>query len=115
MRGALDLAERRGEVVWLADDPSLGPIAAMDSRAAWFERELGLARNGCGCMRSGFWAEALRPVPRRVAQWSRKTARGYCGFLEFVSRLGDGACDAIDLGDAPLVGAAEAGASGAAP
>lgn len=44
---------------------------------------------------------ALDPGKQRVAWWSRRPAQEYGGFLALVSRLGDGACGAASLSEAP--------------
>lgn len=62
--------------------------------------------------RAGFWAAALDPGRRRVAWWSWRPAQEYCGFLAFVSRLGDGACDAVDVSEAHITRPARHGAAG---
>ena len=61
--------------------------------------------------RADFWSAALASGRRRVAWWSWRPAQEYCGFLAFVSRLGDGACDAVDLSEAPTMRPAPRGAT----
>lgn len=87
----------------MPDDLSLGPIASTNDRGAWFASELGFAWDDFGGLLPNFWSAALDPGRQRVAWWSWRKAQEYCGFLEFVSRLGDGPCDAIDLSEAAAV------------
>ena len=49
-----------------------------------------------------FWKAALVKDVRRVAWMSRRSAPEYCGFLEWLWRLGDLPCEVIDLADTPV-------------
>src|SRR5262245_17356021 len=49
-----------------------------------------------------FWKAALAEDVRRVAWMSRRSAPEYCGFLEWLWRLGDRPCEVIDLTDMPV-------------
>jgi uncharacterized protein DUF3658/uncharacterized protein DUF1835 len=113
LREALRLAGRGDEVIALPDDLSLGPIAVTAAdRAAWFGREMGAdGWREYDSVRAGFWSAALHTGRWRVAWWSWRPAQEYCGFLAFVSRLGDGACDAVDLSETHIVRPARRGAT----
>jgi hypothetical protein len=49
-----------------------------------------------------FWSDALRADVCKVAWMSRRSAPEYCGFLEWLWRLGDMPCEVIDLTDMPV-------------
>src|SRR5262245_11950554 len=49
-----------------------------------------------------FWRAALAEDVCRIAWISRRSAPEYCGFLEWLWRLGDLACEVIDLTDMPV-------------
>jgi len=49
-----------------------------------------------------FWKAALAEDVRRIAWMSRRSAPEYCGFLEWLWRLGDLPCEVIDLTDMPV-------------
>jgi hypothetical protein len=49
-----------------------------------------------------FWTAALAGDVRRVAWLSRRSAPEYCGFLEWLWRLGDLPCEIVDLTDTPV-------------
>lgn len=87
----------------MPDGLSLGPVASMNDRGAWFASELGFDRDDLGGLLPVFWSAALDPGRRRASWCSWRNAQEYCGFLEVVSRRGDGPRDAIDLSDATAV------------
>jgi Protein of unknown function/Domain of unknown function (DUF1835) len=103
LREALRSMKRDDRVVALDDDLSFGPInpAEPKARAAWMEQELGYDIDEVfSGQAERFWSEALVPADRRIAWMSRRSARDYAGFLEWLWRLGDQACDIVDLTEA---------------
>jgi hypothetical protein len=46
-----------------------------------------------------FWREALSRGTRKIAWLSRRSAMEYAGFLEWLWRMGDAACDVVDLSE----------------
>jgi uncharacterized protein DUF3658/uncharacterized protein DUF1835 len=103
LREALRSMKRDDRVVALDDDLSFGPIDPADpkARAVWMEQELGYEIDEVFAARvERFWADALAPADRRIAWMSRRSARDYAGFLEWLWRLGDQACDIVDLTEA---------------
>jgi hypothetical protein len=103
LRAALRQAGRRDRVVPLWDDLSLGPIDPPDPKArwAWAKRELGLFPHHRDLFgkKNNAWNMALSSGARRIAWVSRRRAHEYCGFLEYLWRLGDEPCDIVDLHD----------------
>jgi len=100
LRHALRSIRRDDRVVALADDLSVGPIdpAEPRARAAWAAQELGFNSGEAVVRRiEKSWSEALAPATRRIVWTSRRSARDYSGFLEWLWRLGDQACDVVDL------------------
>jgi hypothetical protein len=99
----LKKAARYERVVPLWDDFSLGPIDPMDpvDRWAWAKRDLGLFPHSRELFtrKNNAWDAALSPGTRKIAWVARRWAHEYCGFLEWLWRLGDEACDVIDLHD----------------
>ncbi len=87
------------------DNLALGPIKPLDPkvRLEWIENEL-----GCTDLEEvlpdpeSFWSEALRENVRKVVWMSRRSAPEYCGFLEWLWRLGELSCESIDLTDMPV-------------
>jgi hypothetical protein len=49
-----------------------------------------------------FWKASLAEDVRRVTWTSRRSAVEYCGFLEWLWRLGDLPCELVDLTDMPV-------------
>ena len=103
LRMALKKAGRRERVVPLWEDFSIGPIDPPDptARWAWAERELGLfpyART-LFTKKNNAWDVALSPGSRKIAWVARRWSHEYCGFLEWLWRLGDQPCDVVDLHD----------------
>lgn len=109
LREALRLAGRDARVISLPDDLSMGPVgpADPDRRLAWF-RDQGIGGSGPFGDVEGFWREALAHGPRRVVWTNRRAAREYAGFLEWLSRNGDGAFALIDLTYRQTVGGGKA-------
>lgn len=102
LREALRMVGRGDRVVDLGDDLSVGPIdpAEPRARAAWMAQELGYEIDEAHVGRvERFWVDALAPADRRIVWTSRRSTRDYAGFLEWLWRLGDEACDIVDLTD----------------
>ncbi len=102
LRYALRNAGRDDRVVAFSDDLRFGPIDSGDSslRLKWIKNELGLTGWGDVAAESDwFWQEALSSDHRMVAWLSRRSAREYAGFLEWLWRQGDGPCEIVDLTD----------------
>ena len=103
LRAALRQAGRRDRVAPLWDDFSLGPINPPEPKARWVwaKRELGLFPHHRDLFgkKNNAWDMALSSDTRRVAWVSRRRAHEYCGFLEWLWRLGDEPCDIVDLHD----------------
>lgn len=99
---ALQRAGRADRVISLPDDLSFGPIDPPNpaAREDWMRRELGFDLTDEGWpldQVDAFWTEALAAETHRVVWVSKRSAPEYAGFLEFVWRLGDSACDVIEF------------------
>jgi len=70
-------------------DEELGPIDPPDPQWGHAEEE-------------AFWKAALVEDVGRVAWVSRRSAPEYCGFLEWLWRLGDLPCEVVDIADMPV-------------
>jgi hypothetical protein len=103
LRAALKQAGHRDRVVRLWDDLSLGPIDPPEPKArwAWAKTELGLFPYSqyLFAKKNNAWDIALSSGVRLVAWVARRWAHEYCGFLEWLWRLGDEPCDIVDLHD----------------
>jgi len=108
LRTALAEAGRPARVIALPDDLSFGPINPPDprDRAQWIAAELdddwSAYLADWSQQIEAFWADALSTDYRLVAWTSRRSASDYCGFLEWLQRLGDGPCQVIDVTDLVL-------------
>jgi len=105
LRDALRNAGRDDRVVGLTDDFRFGPINGDDPlrRATRIRDELGLTGWGDVAAESEwFWQQALSDDHRTVAWFSRRSARNYTGFLEWLWRRGDAPCEIVDLTDRRL-------------
>lgn len=99
---ALRKAGRSDPVIVMYDDLSFGPINSSDRdvRTKWVADELGEPRwiNTCtGPERVS--SDASAPDNRKVLWLTRRSAMEYAGFLDELSRLGDAACDVVDLSE----------------
>jgi hypothetical protein len=105
LRDALRNAGRDERVIGLPDDLRFGPIDSDDLslRAKWIRNELGLTGwDDIAAESEWFWQQALSPDHRTVAWLSRRSAREYAGFLEWLRRWGDRPCEIVDLTDLQL-------------
>ena len=108
LRQALELAGRDERVVGLPDDLSFGRIDPPDAAPRvrqWYDLgdyddedfDLQVAQL------SAFWQEAVSPAHRLVAWMSRQATSEYCGFLEWLWRLGDRQAEMVDVTGGLLV------------
>ena len=106
LREALKLARRHDCVVRLWDDLSLGPIDPPEpaARSTWAREEFGLYAHHrhIFAAKNNAWNAALSIPGRRIAWVARRMAYEYCGFLEWLSRLGNAPCKIVDLHDVTL-------------
>jgi hypothetical protein len=105
LRDALRNAGRDDRVIGLPDDLRFGPIDGDNPwlRAKWINNELGLTGWGDVAAESEwFWQQALSSDHRMVAWFSRRSAREYAGFLEWLWRRGSEPCEIVDLTDLQL-------------
>jgi Protein of unknown function/Domain of unknown function (DUF1835) len=113
LRRALAESGRADRVISSFDDLSFGPINPPDGRlrAMWVEEELGYSDwEDAVAGTTEFWREAVASG-RKIAWISRRSTLEYAGFLEWLWRLGDGACEVADLTDVEVVGHGEDGRS----
>jgi uncharacterized protein DUF3658/uncharacterized protein DUF1835 len=99
---ALRNAGRDDQVIACSDDMSFGPINPADSssRAEWVEQELGhVDWNKAPNSKERLWDETRFPDNRKIAWLTRRSAREYAGFLEWLWRRGDDPCEVVDLTD----------------
>jgi hypothetical protein len=100
---AIRQAGRQDRVVCHQDNLAWGPINPPDRqvRSAWMDKELPPAEASEECFPddNAFWKEALREGNRKVAWISHRSAPEYCGFLEWLWRLGEQPCEVVDLTD----------------
>jgi hypothetical protein len=111
LRRALANAGRTDRVVCSFDNLSFGPINPPDGalRTKWVEEELGYAGwEDVMAQTAAFWSDALTPG-RKIVWVSRRATLEYAGFLEWLWRLGDEACDVIDLTEVMIVGRSQHG------
>jgi hypothetical protein len=104
LKKALHDAGRSDRVVSNFDDLALGPINPSDpqTRLRWMEEELRWDWEWVHVEEEAFWKAALAEDFHRVVWMSRRSAPEYCGFLEWLWRLGDLPCEVIDLTDMPV-------------
>ena len=103
LRDALRQSGHDDRVLEFPDDFSFGPIAPSDParRAQWVADQLGASEwHEIAPHIDAFWAEALSSDARRVVWFSRRTTQDYCGFLNYLGRVGHRPCDVVDLTEA---------------
>src|SRR5690242_9028483 len=99
LRQALKTLGRSDSVAAAFDDLSFGPIDPLDlpSRRAWIESELGWADYDIGAETNKFQREAFALDRRKIAWFSRRSAKEYAGFLAWLWQMEDAPCEVIDL------------------
>jgi len=107
LRKAVARAGRDDDVIAFFDDFSFGPINPPDPevRRQWVEAELGYSGWGPPDLDTEtFWKASLATEVRLIAWTSRRSARDYSNFLEWLWRLDDLPCEIVDLTDVPIRG-----------
>jgi Protein of unknown function/Domain of unknown function (DUF1835) len=103
LRQAMRDAGREDGVAGYFDNLALGPLNpfGLKTRLHWVEEELhrGADEWWGHAEEIAFWKAALVEDVRKVAWISRRSAVEYCGFLEWLWRLGDLPCEVVDLTD----------------
>jgi hypothetical protein len=107
LRQALCDAGREDRVACYFDNLALGPInpPELQVRQQWMEEELRRKDEESAwapAEADAFWKASLAEDVRRVAWMSRMSSSEYCGFLEWLLRLGDLPCAVIDFTDLPV-------------
>ena len=111
LRQALRKAGRNDQLISSAENLSYGPINPVDgaARAEWIEEELGESRWGPdGDSSDDVWNEARFPDKRRIAWLTRRCAREYAGFLNWLWRIGDIPFEVVDLSEVTVARLSEA-------
>jgi hypothetical protein len=95
------LVGREAVVARFSDDLSYGPIDPPEPamRRAWIDDHLGFDNPDIADDESSFWAKVLAQDTSRTAWVSRRSAAEYCGFLEYLRRLGDLSTQIVDTTD----------------
>jgi hypothetical protein len=99
---ALRKAGRSDPVITTYDDLSFGPINSSDPhvRAKWVADELGVPNWIEICAESDRGSDDARAPKRRKIVWlTRRSAKEYAGFLDWLSRLGGAPCEVVDLSE----------------
>lgn len=102
LRRALRDAGREDHVACYFDNLALGPINPPDlqARQHWMEGELRCKESAWAPAEAdAFWNASLAGDVRRIAWMSRMSSSEYCGFLDWLLRLGDLPCEVIDFTD----------------
>ena len=88
-------------IVRFSDDLSYGPIDPPEAsaRRAWTDAYLGYDNPDITDDEHLFWPRILEPDANRVAWLSRRNAHEYCGFLEYLRRLGNLPTNVVDATD----------------
>lgn len=99
LRQVLKTLGRSDSVIAAFDDLSFGPIDPMDLplRQAWIESELGWTDYDIAAETNKFQREAFAPDRRKIAWFSRRSAKEYAGFLAWLWQMEDVPCEVIDL------------------
>src|SRR5215510_4139234 len=101
-REALRKLGRADGVVCFHDHFEFGPINPPDpkGRAQWVDNELGVPNwTDIAAQTESAMAQCAADDVQLSAWISRRDAHWYCGFLEWLSRLGDVPCGMVDLTD----------------
>src|SRR3954451_19050201 len=105
LRHALRNAGRDDRVIGLPDHLQVGPIDNDDPglRAEWIKTEFGVTGwSDIAAESEWFWQQASSPDRRMIAWFSRRSAREYAGFMEWLRRRGENSAEVIDLTDQQL-------------
>jgi hypothetical protein len=88
-------------VARFSDDLSVGPINPVEAsgRRTWIDAHIGYDNPDITEDERAFWPRALDPTASRIAWFSRRNAHEYCGFLEYLRRLGNMPTDIVDVTD----------------
>lgn len=103
LRDALRQSGNDDRVLEFPDDLGFAPIAPSDpgTRAQWVVEQLGEPEwREIVPHVDAFWAAALSGTDRHVVWFSRRVARDYCGFFDYLWRIGDRPCEVVDLTEA---------------
>src|SRR5262245_59752495 len=95
LKQALHAVGLEDRIACHSDNLALGPISPSDpqTRLRWMEDELRCTGwEWVFGKQEAFWKAALAQDVRLVAWMSRRSATEYCGFLEWLWRLGDLPC-----------------------
>lgn len=89
---------RSERVIGPLEDLSFGPIddPTSDKQSEWIERVVGYDWAEIVHMDKQFWQEATSPDVRPIAWVNLHDAQEYCGFLEFVWKMGNAPFAVID-------------------
>jgi hypothetical protein len=87
---ALKSLGRDDVVIAFPDNLSYGPIDATDgpARKAWLKNRLEMENSEIADAIKSFWAEIAASTTSQVAWFSRRCPPEYCGFLEYLKRIG---------------------------
>ncbi len=99
---ALRKAGRSDPVITTYDDLSFGPIGSSDPhvRAKWVAEELGALDWIDLCTDYQQLSDDVRtPSTRKIVWLTRRSAKEYAGFLDWLSRFGDAPCEVVDLSE----------------
>jgi Protein of unknown function/Domain of unknown function (DUF1835) len=101
LRDALAEAGKAEVVIAFPDDLSQGPIdpPRWSERARWMADELDHEHRDLKSEIDAFWNGALASGISPVAWFSRRSAREYANFLEWLWRMDNSPCQIVDLSD----------------
>lgn len=102
LRKAMELAGRPDDVVGLPDDLTMGPLDPGDaeSRMRWVSETLECDDEDDAMWSArieAFWSEALSAEHRLIGWFCRRSTGEYCGYLEWLRRLGERRPEVVDV------------------
>ena len=103
VKAALKLSGHDDAVVKFPDDLSYGPIDSTEwpARRAWIEEHIAQIDSAeMTDLSNSLWQTILDDEALHVVWVSRRSAREYCGFLEYLTRLGERPFLVIETTDA---------------